>query len=124
MVSRRWASGLSVTGGISALLPRTVGLVRAKELLFLGEHLSADEAHRLRLVNRVVPNGSHEQAALEMAGWPRSPGRPGLAEVTARPRHGLSVPDAFEREVDAAIATMATDEAQVGAEAFRERSGE
>ena len=40
--------------------------------------------------------------------------------------HGMdsSVPDAFEREVDAAIATMATDEAQVGAEAFRERSGE
>lgn len=118
--------GLSVTGGISALLPRTVGLVRAKELLFLGEHLSADEAHRLRLVNRVVPNGSHEQAALEMA--QRLAAQPPVALALAKSLldHGMdsSVPDAFEREVDAAIATMATDEAQVGAEAFRERSGE
>jgi 2-(1,2-epoxy-1,2-dihydrophenyl)acetyl-CoA isomerase len=59
--------GLSVTGGISALLPHTVGLVRAKELLFLGEHLSAEDAHRLGLVNRVVPAGMHEQAALDLA---------------------------------------------------------
>lgn len=118
--------GLSVTGGISALLPRTVGLVRAKELLFLGEHLSADEAHRLRLVNRVVPNGSHEQAALEMA--QRLAAQPPVALALAKSLldHGMdsSVPDAFEREVDAAIATMATGEAQVGAAAFRERSGE
>ncbi|MGB3014998.1 MAG: enoyl-CoA hydratase/isomerase family protein, partial [Candidatus Nanopelagicales bacterium] len=59
--------GLSVTGGISALLPRTVGSVRAKELLFLGEHLSADDAYRLGLVNRVVPAGTQEQAAHELA---------------------------------------------------------
>jgi len=31
--------------------------------------------------------------------------------------------EAFEREVDAAISTMATGEAQAGAEAFREKSG-
>jgi enoyl-CoA hydratase/carnithine racemase len=33
--------GLSVTGGVSQLLPRAVGVARAKELLLLGEHLSA-----------------------------------------------------------------------------------
>ena len=39
--------------------------------------------------------------------------------------HGVdsTEPAAFEREVDAAIATMSTGEAQSGAEAFRERSG-
>ncbi len=116
--------GLSVTGGISALLPRTVGPLRAKELLFLGEHLTAQDAHRLGLVNRVVPTGTHERAALELA-----------ARLAAQPPVALSLakslidddagePAALEREVDAAIATMSTNEAQVGAEAFRGRSGE
>ncbi len=117
--------GLSVTGGISALLPRTVGPVRAKELLFLGEHLSADDAHRLGLVNRVVPTGSHEQVAHELA--QRLAAQPPVALALAKSLldHGVdsTEPAAFEREVDAAIATMSTEEAQAGAEAFRERSG-
>jgi 2-(1,2-epoxy-1,2-dihydrophenyl)acetyl-CoA isomerase len=59
--------GLSVTGGISALLPKVVGPWRAKELLLTGDHLSAADAAALGLVNRVVPAGTHEQAALELA---------------------------------------------------------
>jgi enoyl-CoA hydratase/carnithine racemase len=117
--------GLSVTGGISALLPRTVGPVRAKELLFLGEHLSADEAHKLGLVNRVVPAGTHEQAAQKFA--ERLAAQPPVALALAKSLLDAGVdstePEALEREVDAAVATMATGEAQAGAEAFREGSG-
>lgn len=115
--------GLSVTGGISASLPRAVGPMRAKELLFLGEHLSAEQAHRLGLVNRVVPPGSHEEAALELA-------RPLVAQPPAALALAKSLLDAdggesaaLEREVDAAIATMSTGEARVGAQAFREKHG-
>jgi enoyl-CoA hydratase/carnithine racemase len=117
--------GLSVTGGISALLPRTVGLVRAKELLFLGEHLSAEEAYRLGLVNTVVPAGSHEQAALDLAGRLAEQPPAALALAKSLLDHGVdsTVDAAFDREVDAALATMATGEAQAGAEAFREKSG-
>lgn len=117
--------GLSVTGGISALLPKTVGPVRAKELLFLGEHLSAEEAQRLGLVNRVVPSGSHEQAALDLAGRLAEQPPAALALAKSLLDHGIdsTESDAFEREVDAAIQTMATGEAQASAQAFRERSG-
>ena len=117
--------GLSVTGGISALLPRTVGPVRAKELLFLGEHLSADEAHRLGLVNTVVPAGTHEQVALELAQRLAAQPPAALALAKSLLDHGLdsTEPAAFDREVDAAIATMSTGEAQAAAQAFREQSG-
>ena len=47
--------GLSVDFGGSWLLPRLVGLHRAKELALLADMLSAPEAEALGLVNRVVP---------------------------------------------------------------------
>jgi enoyl-CoA hydratase/carnithine racemase len=40
--------------GAAYLLPRIVGLARATELLMLGERVSAEEALRIGLVNRVV----------------------------------------------------------------------
>lgn len=46
--------GLSVDAGGSWLLPRLIGLHRAKELCFLAEVITAAEARELGLVNRVV----------------------------------------------------------------------
>ncbi|MBA3888769.1 MAG: enoyl-CoA hydratase family protein [Acidobacteria bacterium] len=42
--------------GAAYLLPRVVGLARATELLMLGDRISADEALRIGLVNRIVPS--------------------------------------------------------------------
>ncbi|WP_435828588.1 enoyl-CoA hydratase/isomerase family protein [Saccharopolyspora shandongensis] len=47
--------GLSVTGGISKLLPLLVGPLKAKEILLFGDTIDAAEASRLGLVNAVVP---------------------------------------------------------------------
>jgi 2-(1,2-epoxy-1,2-dihydrophenyl)acetyl-CoA isomerase len=47
--------GLTVDFGGSWLLPRLVGMHRAKELAFFADILSAKEAAEMGLVNRVVP---------------------------------------------------------------------
>ncbi|CAN5726039.1 enoyl-CoA hydratase [soil metagenome] len=47
--------GLSTDFGGAWLLPRLIGLHRAKELALLADIVPAEEAHRLGLVNRVVP---------------------------------------------------------------------
>src|SRR4051794_35018310 len=49
--------GLSLDGGGSWLLPRLLGLHRAKELAFFADIVSAKEAADVGLVNRVVPAG-------------------------------------------------------------------
>jgi 2-(1,2-epoxy-1,2-dihydrophenyl)acetyl-CoA isomerase len=47
--------GLSIDFGGSWILPRLIGMHRAKELALLGDIISAKEAAELGLVNRVVP---------------------------------------------------------------------
>ena len=53
--------------GAAWLLPRLVGLGRAMELLMTGDFISAEEAHRIGLYNRVVPSGEVVARAQELA---------------------------------------------------------
>ncbi|MFC2060750.1 enoyl-CoA hydratase/isomerase family protein, partial [Chloroflexota bacterium] len=54
-------------GGQTQRLPRQIGVNKAKELLFTGDRLSASEAERIGMINRVVPPERLEEAAMEMA---------------------------------------------------------
>lgn len=53
--------------GAAWLLPRLVGLGRATELLMTGDFITADEALRIGLYNRVVPDGEALAAATVVA---------------------------------------------------------
>jgi 2-(1,2-epoxy-1,2-dihydrophenyl)acetyl-CoA isomerase len=53
--------------GSTFMLPRLVGLSNAMELAFTGRRVQADEALRLGLVNRVVPDGDLAAEAMKLA---------------------------------------------------------
>jgi enoyl-CoA hydratase len=59
--------GVMPGGGMSARLPRAVGVRKAKELSLTGNYLGARDAERLGLVNRVVAPDQLMAAATEMA---------------------------------------------------------
>ncbi len=59
--------GLVPDSGSSFFLPRLVGLGKALELCFTGDKVSADEALRLSMVNKVVPPDELMKAATDLA---------------------------------------------------------
>jgi 2-(1,2-epoxy-1,2-dihydrophenyl)acetyl-CoA isomerase len=59
--------GLVVDGGGAYLLPRLIGMHKAKELAFFGDKLPAADALALGLVNRVVPAAELDAATDEYA---------------------------------------------------------
>lgn len=61
------AAGLSPDGGSTAMLPKIVGLKRAKELILTNRKLTATEALDWGLVNKVVPADELLQEAQSLA---------------------------------------------------------
>jgi enoyl-CoA hydratase/carnithine racemase len=59
--------GLFPDGGGTQRLPRLVGASRAKGMMFFGEPISAEEAFRIGLVDRIVPSGQALQVAQGLA---------------------------------------------------------
>jgi len=91
--------------GASWLLPRIVGLGKATELLMTGDFISAEEAHRIGLYNRVV---STEQVVPEATA---------LAESLAHgPSFALEITkDALNREASTDLVSALEAEAQAQA---------
>jgi 2-(1,2-epoxy-1,2-dihydrophenyl)acetyl-CoA isomerase len=101
--------GLSVTGGISRLLPLLVGPIRAKELLLLGERFDAASARDMGMVNRVCAAGEHERVAAELAVRLREqpPLALGLAKQALDRGADCALEEAMAAEVDFAALTVA-----------------
>ena len=72
--------GLIPGAGGTQRLPRLVGVGRAKELLYFGDPIDAQEAWRIGLVNRVVPGDKLMDEAKAMA-----------AELVKRPPYALKL---------------------------------
>lgn len=60
--------GFSADSGATWLLPRLVGVARAKELLLLGRKLSGAEAASWGIIHRAVPDGELESATAALVG--------------------------------------------------------
>ena len=89
------AYGLVVGG---AQLPRIVGPAFAKDLLFTGRVIRADEALRIGLVNGVVPFADVESAAMEMARMIAANSLPALIATKETVDRATSVDEGAERE--------------------------
>ncbi len=91
--------------GAAWLLPRLVGLGRASELLMTGEFITADEAYRIGLYNRVVADGDVLAAATAFA-----------ERLSQGPSFAIEITkDALNRETSMDLTTALEAEAQVQA---------
>lgn len=115
--------GLVPDGGGAWLLPRLVGLQRAKEMMFFGDSLAAADAAQLGLVNRVVPAGDVEGVAGELAA--RLAAGPTVALGLAKRLLNRSLDGdratAFREEAMAQEINMGSHDANEGVAAFVER---
>jgi 2-(1,2-epoxy-1,2-dihydrophenyl)acetyl-CoA isomerase len=115
--------GIMPDAGGAYLLPRIVGLPRAKELLFLGGDLSAHDAERFGIANRVVADDAVMATALELAtNLANGPTRAiAMTKWLVNRSFESSRHTAFEEEAYAQELVQHSDDAKEGVAAFRER---
>jgi naphthoate synthase len=117
------AAVASFDGGFgSAYLARQVGQKFAREIFFLGEEYSAEDAHRMGMVNKVVPHDELEAVALE---WGRKINRQSpTAQRMLKFAFNLIDDGLVGQQLFAGEATRLaymTDEAAEGRDAFLEK---
>ena len=110
--------GVPLIDGGTQRLPRIVGLGRALEIMMTGRPVPVDEAHRIGLVNEVVPRGQHLERALALAEtlakfpWPTllADRAAALAGSGVALEHGLAI--------EARLGRAVLEEAKRGASRF------
>ena len=106
-------------------LPRIVGHARAMDLILTGRAVSAEEAERMGLVNRVVDPGmaleSSVDLARDLAAFPQRAMRNDRLSVLEQ--WDLTWDDAMANEFRRGLDTIASGEASAGAERFASGEG-
>ncbi|KMS74849.1 enoyl-CoA hydratase [Streptomyces viridochromogenes] len=115
--------GLVPDGGGAYLLPRLIGPQRAKELMFFGDALSAADAERLGLVNRVLRDDELDKTAREWAERLATGPTRALALTKQLVNASLDTDraTAFAAEAAAQEINMTTEDAREGVASFVER---
>jgi enoyl-CoA hydratase len=90
--------GIIPGAGGTQRLPRIIGVTRAKELLYTGDFIDAQEAYRIGLVNKVVPTASLMEEAKKMAG--KIARQPGFALKITK----IAVNDGMNMDMKSAMA--------------------
>ncbi len=104
-------------------LPRLIGSNRAKEMIFTGNMIPAQEAETIGLVNRVLPQASLMEATLETARAIAARGKVSLRAAKQAVNNGLNVDLASgcKIEADAFAICMASEDSKEGSRAFLEK---
>jgi enoyl-CoA hydratase/carnithine racemase len=115
--------GVIPGGGGTQRLPRLIGSSRAKELIFTGRQVRADEALSIGLVNRAVAPDDVLQAALtwaaELAAGPVVAHR--LAKAAVDGGLETTLAEGLALEHDAFVTVARTEDAARGIASFREK---
>lgn len=114
--------GIVPGAGGTQRLSRLVGPARAKDLVFSGRHVAADEALALGLADRVVPDGEVYSTALELARtWAEGPAV-ALRAAKQAVDDGLELPLDSGLRLETALFTglFATEDQRTGMASFLE----
>jgi enoyl-CoA hydratase len=108
---------------VTALLYRNVGRKAAAELLLLGEQISAEEAKRIGIVNRVVPAAAFDGTVAEWAGRlaAKSPLLMRLGKDAMFRQQDMGLADALDYLQAQLSLAFATEDAKEGVAAFFEK---
>jgi enoyl-CoA hydratase len=112
--------GLFPGAGGTQRITRQLPLCRAKELMFTGEPITAQEAAAIGLVNKVVPKAEVLGAALELAGKIAEKSPLVLKLLKRTLRHGADMPLAAALPYEQAMISLVLDsrDAHEGCSAF------
>lgn len=104
-------------------LPRLIGIPLAKELIYTGRQLSAQEALAKGLVNRIAPRDKLMEVCLELAGEIAKAGPVALAQAKFAINKGQDVElhTGLAIEASAYETCIPTEDRIEGLEAFREK---
>ena len=107
----------------SQRLPRLVGRGRALELLLTGQQISAEEAWRIGLVNRVVPAAQLAAEAAALARTLASKAPIAVRYILDAVRGGLEMPLADAQELEATLFGLvaSTEDMREGTSAFLQK---
>jgi enoyl-CoA hydratase len=112
--------GLFPGAGGTQRLPRLIGESLAKELMYIGDPIGAEEAHRIGLANRVVPAGEALAAAKEMGRTIASRAGVALRYIQQAVDRGLSTTliEGLKIEADLFAKVFQTEDVREGVDAF------
>jgi 2-(1,2-epoxy-1,2-dihydrophenyl)acetyl-CoA isomerase len=115
--------GMHTDWGGSYFLPRLVGMSKALELCWLGDMVEAAEAHRIGLIDRLVPHAALDEEtralALRLAAAPQVSVR--AAKRNLRAAMGRTLEECLEAEYEAQGACWASADSGEGVGAFVEK---
>lgn len=115
--------GLLPGAGGTQRLPRLVGTAAAKEIMFTGKQLSAEEAQQLSLVNQVVPQGEGMQTAEKLAATMAKMSLQALSRIKQliNTSEVTSLEEGLRQEEQQFNEIFKTEDAKEGVQAFIEK---